>query len=134
MNSSSGEDEQERIWIELYDRLRERLEKFGTEDVDRSADSWIHDENWGTLQHKVYIRNLALLRPNVVKSLQQLLLPYPDWEIVVAVSVPGPGDAWPDMGLTIRAHEIIDGLKRQYFPKEFQDIRYEGSRPGTEND
>jgi hypothetical protein len=32
------------------------------------------------------------------------------------------------MGLTVRAHEIIDNLKRQYFPKEFQVIEYEGSR------
>jgi hypothetical protein len=38
------------------------------------------------------------------------------------------------MGLTIRDHEIIDGLQRQYFPREFQSIRYRGSRPGTERD
>jgi hypothetical protein len=28
----------------------------------------------------------------------------------------------------VRPHEIIDGLQRQYFPKEFQGIEYEGSR------
>jgi hypothetical protein len=32
------------------------------------------------------------------------------------------------MGLYIRPHEIIDGLQRRYFPKEFQDIAYEGAR------
>jgi hypothetical protein len=38
------------------------------------------------------------------------------------------------MGLTIRAHEIIDGLQRQYFPEPYRSFRYEGSRPGTEYD
>ena len=35
------------------------------------------------------------------------------------------------MGLTIRKHEIIDGLQRQYFPEEFQSFRYADSKPGT---
>jgi hypothetical protein len=53
---------------------------------------------------------------------------------MVAVYVPGVGEDWPDMGLTIRAHEIVDGLQRSLFPKEFQNLRYEGSRPGTDRD
>jgi hypothetical protein len=32
------------------------------------------------------------------------------------------------MGLVIRDDEIVDGLQRQYFPREFQTIKYEGSR------
>jgi hypothetical protein len=75
-----------------------------------------------------------MLRPPVVESLQRVLHEFPDWEIMVAVSVPGLGEAWPDMGITIRAHEIVDGLQRQYFPPEFRDIRYEGSRAGTDRD
>jgi hypothetical protein len=38
------------------------------------------------------------------------------------------------MGLTIRAHEIIDGLQREFFPKEFRIFSYEDARPGTERD
>jgi hypothetical protein len=38
------------------------------------------------------------------------------------------------MGLTIRRHEIIDGLQRQYFPPAYRHFQYPGSRPGTERD
>jgi len=38
---------------------------------------------------------------------------------------------WPNMGISIRADEIIDGLQRQYFPTEFQDLAYEGARRGS---
>jgi hypothetical protein len=66
--------------------------------------------------------------------MQALLVDFPSWEIVVAVSVPGPGDAWPEMGLNIRAHEILDDLKREYFPAAYQDIRYPGSRRPEEGE
>lgn len=54
--------------------------------------------------------------------------------IVIAVYVPAVGKTWPDMGLTIRKNEIVDGLQRNHFPPEFQALHYEGSRPGTERD
>jgi hypothetical protein len=38
------------------------------------------------------------------------------------------------MGLYIRAHEIIDGLRREYFPEPYRSYQYDGSRPGTEDD
>jgi hypothetical protein len=49
--------------------------------------------------------------------------------IVIAVDVPGKENEWPSMGLVVRHQEIVDGLKREYFPSEFQNIQYEGSRP-----
>jgi hypothetical protein len=110
------------------------LRQFGTEDYRRTADAWIDDDNIGTAQQKIYVLNLHLLRPRVIESLQKILLDYPDWEIMVAVSVPGLGEELPDMGLTIRAHEVIDGLQRQYFPQEFRSLAYASSRPGTERD
>jgi hypothetical protein len=134
MAFDGDDNEQVRTWEDLYDRVREILLRFGNEDGERTADCWIDEDNWGYRQHKIYVRNLKMLQPHVVKAIQRLLPEFPDWEIMVAVSVPGPGDAWPDMGITIRAHEIIDGLQRQYFPREFRDIAYEGSRPGTERD
>lgn len=123
--------EQLKTWRILYGRLRKTLLRFGTEGGLSPADCWIEEDNWGYRQHKVYVRNLKMLSPLVVKSLQQVMMDFPDWEIMIAVSV---RDEWPDMGLTIRAHEIIDGLQRQYFPPEFRDLHYEGSRPGTERD
>jgi hypothetical protein len=122
-------------WENLYDQLRSLLMQFGTEDFRDFADCWVDDDDIGTKQQKVYVRNLGLLRPPVVKSLQCLLTgEFADWEIMMAVAVPGPGDAWPNMGLTIRRHEIVDGLQRRYFPPEFRDLAYEGSRPGTDRD
>jgi hypothetical protein len=47
-----------------------------------------------------------------------------------AVLLPG----WPQMGLIVRSHEIIDGLQRQFFPAELKTIQYDGSRRGTDRD
>jgi hypothetical protein len=44
------------------------------------------------------------------------------------------GKNWPEMGLIVRSHEIVDGLRRDLFPPEYQNIHYEGSRPGTDQD
>jgi hypothetical protein len=112
----------------LYSRLEKILGQFGREDWLGRGDYWIVSDNWGTQQHKLYINNLNLLTPSVVKLLQKSLTEFPAWEIVVAISV--KGQTWPNMGLSIRAHKIIDDLQRQYFPKEFQKIKYEGSRRG----
>ena len=122
-------------WEELYDVLRELLMQFGTEDVRDVADCWVDDDDIGRKQQKVYVRILAMLRPHVVKALQSLLTgAFGDWEIMVSVAVPGPGETWPDMGLTIRRSEIIDGLQRTYFPPEYRELAYDGSRPGTDRD
>ena len=117
MANVEKETEQAQIWEQLYERLRALLLTLGSEDYRETADCWVDDDNLGTPQQKVYIRNLSLLRPAVVASLQRLLADFPEWEIMVGVSVPGQGRGWPSMGLTIRAHEIVDGLQRQYFPK-----------------
>lgn len=134
MANLNDEAEQARIWELLYDRVRALLLTFGSEDYRDTADCWVDDDNVGTLQQKIYVRNLSLLRPAIVNSLQRLLAEFPEWEIMIGVSVPGLGRAWPEMGLIIRANEIVDGLQRQYFPKEFQSFVYEGSRRGTDRD
>jgi hypothetical protein len=122
--------QQRREWAYLYDRIREVLRQFGEEDdYPERKDYWFVNENWGLWQHKIETSNLEMVRPVVVKSLQKLLQGYPNWDIAIAVASPEKENAWPAMGLTIRDDEIIDGLQRQYFPKEFQTIVYEGSRP-----
>ncbi|MGA8971041.1 MAG: hypothetical protein WB499_17650 [Pseudolabrys sp.] len=114
--------EQERVWGILYARLEKILRQFGKSDYLCRADYWLLDDNWGPKQHKLYITNLNMLAPRIVKLLQAALTEYPDWEIIAAVAL--ERKSWPEMGLTIRAHEIIDNLQRQYFPKEFQAIAY----------
>lgn len=129
MDRHDEDGEQMRVWELLYSRLKDRLSRFGTEDWLGRADYWIVSDNWGTLQHKVYINNLDLLAPSTVKSLQDALADFPSWEIVAAVDFKDEGQSWPDMGLIIRAHEIIDELRREYFPMQYQALEYEGSRP-----
>jgi hypothetical protein len=131
MTDEQGYTEQERIWGILYAQLENLLRQFGKGDGLGRADHWLLDDNYGGKQHKLYVNNLDMLAPQIVKRLQASLSGFPDWEIVVAVDIGGAGESWPQMGLIIRRHEVIDGLQRQYFPKEFQGIRYEGSRPGA---
>ena len=120
------------IWDRLYTEIENVLNRFGSEDDD---DFLIHDDFHGHPQHKIYANTFEMLRPEVVKALQRVLDSFPGWEIVVAVTLPEKMKGlWPDMGLIIRAHEIIDGLQRQYFPPAWQSLHYEGSRPGTAND
>ena len=122
--------EQYREWSLLYDAIRETLQRFGEEDDGgERRDYLLVDDNLGLRQHKIETSNLEMVRPVVVKLLRQLLIGYPNWEIVIAVGNPGKEKIWPAMGLVIRDDEIIDGLQRQYFPQEFQTIEYEGSRP-----
>lgn len=128
-------DEQLEVFVRLRDRIDEFLEQHGRPDTllglgDYSA----HDDFRGTPQVKVSVGNLELLRPFIVYQLQKIVQDFPGWEIVYAVAVDGHFDDWPNMGLYIRPHEIIDGLQRQYFPKEYQSIEYAGARRGTESD
>lgn len=111
------------------------LERFGRHDsLIATGDFAVNGDYCGYPQVKVSVRKLDLLRSPIIKELQAVAREFPNWEIVIAVAVRGHYDDWPDMGLYIRSHEIIDGLQRQYFPEEFQTIAYDGSRPGTEHD
>ena len=128
MDTEDDDLEQMRIWEMLYVRLKDTLDELGREDWRGHGDYWIISDNWGIPQHKLHINNLDLLAPSVVKLLQGILADCPGWEIVVAIDLEEKGFHWPDMGLTIRPHEIIDELQREYFPKQYQGIKYERSR------
>jgi hypothetical protein len=82
------------------------------------------DDNLGIPRHKIEIQSLQMLRPAVVRSLQQVLNEFPNWEIVIAVDVPGTESKWPRMGVTVRRDEIVDDLQRKFLPKEFEGIEY----------
>jgi hypothetical protein len=131
MNTTDDETEQERAWGTLYDRIVDVMRRFGTEDYRGRADYLIVDDNYGHFRHKIEIQRLRMMRPDLVQMLQQLLHEFPKWEIVLAIDVPGTEGRWPPMGVTIRAHEVIDGLQREYLPKEFAAIKFANSRPGT---
>jgi hypothetical protein len=123
-------EEQRREWRALYEQIRAVLQQYGEEDdCPRRKDYLLVSENLGVWQHRIELSQLAMLRPVVIKTLQKLLVSYPNWEIAVVVGSPNAEDNWPSMGLLISEDEIMDGLQRQYFPPEYQSIEYEGSRP-----
>lgn len=129
----SDEVEQERVFSILYDRALQYLGGLGLDDW-RDGDFWIVDDNYGPKQHKIYFYSYRMLAPGVIRGLQVLLEDHSDWDWVIVALPHGAPECWPEMGLIVRKHEIIDGLKREYFPKEYQSLRYEGARPGTDRD
>lgn len=128
----TSEDEiRDKIWSRLYRQLVGFFEHYGLEDACGRGDFWVVDDNYGWRRHYVYLFNLDLLTPSIVKAVHRFLDDYSGWEIVLVVDVVEKEKEWPPMGVTIRKHEIIDGLQRQYLPARFQYFKIPGSRPGT---
>jgi hypothetical protein len=130
----SEDDEQTNAWERFYARVRNVLRAFGSENHFGKADYLVLDDNYGWRETHIEVHHLKMLAPAIISQLQALLPADRSWQISVAVCVPDRTPDWPVMGLTIRSHEIIDGLKRQYFPEPYRSFHYTGSRPGTEND
>ncbi len=122
----------------VFERLRERvdklLERFGRRDFmpgQPLGDYSVHGDYSEYPQVVVFIGNLELLRPPIVNAVQQLLKEFPGWQVDLMVALLDHVKDWPNMGISIRASEIVDDLQRQYFPKEFRNIAYEGARRGS---
>jgi len=132
--NDQGSDPQYETFDSLMRAVNAVLEQYGKHDSLDPGDYSVYEDYWGFPQVKVSIANLKMLEPVVIRKLQQVIRAYPEWEIVVAVVRRPNYRDWPEMGLYIRRNEIIDGLQRQYFPKEFQNIEYEGAKRGTADD
>lgn len=131
---SDWDEQQVQTWHRLFGQVAAVLERYGHMDPSGRADYWINGDNYGWSRISVGANNLKMLNPDIVNSLRGLLSDLPEWEITVAVDMLGKESIWPNMGLTIRKHEIIDGLQRKLLPPEFAHFAYPGSRPGTGND
>ena len=138
MNTNNDyDDRQSDAWDALYNEIVKLLNRWGTEDYRGHADYLVVDDDYGWARNTIEIHRLKMLKVEIILALQHLLrrndLVYgiQNWEIVILVDIPGTEGKWPRMGVTIRAGEIIDGLKRQYLPPEFQNFKIPGSRPGT---
>lgn len=130
------QNEQYIVFERLCDLVEEVLERFGRPDYlpgQPHGDFQVHGDYSEYPRIVVFVDNLKLLWPPVVDALQQLIKEFPGWHIDLAVTIRGHED-WPKMGIFIRADEIVDGLQRQYFPKEFQDLAFEGARRGSISD
>jgi hypothetical protein len=118
---------------QLLGRVDHLMVQFGQPDTATDKyDFSVLADYWGYPQIKISVCNLSLLHPHIVKRLRELLADFPGWEIVYTVALHDHLYDWPNMGLYIRSHEIVDTLQRQYFPAEFQGFEYEGSRRGIE--
>src|SRR5271156_3304698 len=141
MGSMSQDDydhrqsEQFATFERLSQRVEKLLEQFGRPDFlprQRQGDFLVHGDYSEYPQVVVFIHNLELLRRPVVNVLQGLLKELPGWQVDLMVALWDHLDGdWPNMGISIRANEIIDDLQRQYFPKEYQDLAFENSRSGS---
>lgn len=127
------QNEQYVAFERLCDLVEKVLERFGRPDYlpgQRHGDFQVHCDYSEYPQVVVFVDNLKLLLPAVVDAIQQLVKEYPGWHIDLRVTTRGHED-WPNMGISIRANEIVDDLHREYFPKEFQNLAYKGARRGS---
>jgi hypothetical protein len=130
-------EQQARTFDRLYPRVEQIMEQFGRPNYlprQPRGDFTVHGDYLGYPEVVIFVSNLEMLKPAVVTALQSLIKGFPGWQITVTVVVKEHYKDWPNMGLYIRPNEIVDGLQRQYFPKEFQGLEYEGARRGTAQD
>jgi hypothetical protein len=119
--SSDLREEQEREWAVLYEKIKAVLLQYGEPgDAGERKDFLLVDDNLG-YTHRIETQKLELVQLDVVRSLQEVLVGYPNWEIVIALGDFG--------GVIIAEDEIIDDLQRENLPQELQSIKYQGSRP-----
>jgi hypothetical protein len=127
------QNEQYVVFERLCDLVEKVLERFGRPDYlpDRPyGDFQIHCDYSEYPQVVVFVDNLKLFLPPVVGALQQLVTEFSGWQIDLRVTTRGHED-WPNMGVSIRANEIVDDLRREYLPKEYQNLAFEGARRGS---
>ena len=131
-DTDDGWDEkQSETWHALFDRVHAILNRNGVENPYAEEDYWINYDNYGWTRITFAATKLRMLEPRIVAELRALLTDLPDWEIVAVVDILDKDGVWPKMGLTIRKHEIVDGLQRQLFPEPYRSFQYPGSRAGT---
>lgn len=74
---------------QLYPRVKELMRRFGQPDYlpgQPTGDYTVHGDYGGYPEIVIFVGNLAMLRPNVVKELQQLIGEFPGWQITVTVA------------------------------------------------
>lgn len=131
----SRADEQRRNeWEEVYKRTKRALEPFGTDD-EAGGDYFVIDLFPNDKVQMVELHRLHMLRPEIVKLLQSLLVDFPDWQMEILVISPEE-DIFitVESGLVIQRDVILDALDRNELPEKYRFV-YEGSRrpPGGFN-
>jgi len=110
------------IWKKLFDETEALLKDFAHQGLIGADDFWIVDEDWGWDVLQVELP-LSLAWPSLAKKLQSVLARYPDWRITIRLA--GREQGWPGMGIVISRDNIIDDLKREYFPAQFHSMIFQ---------
>ena len=83
MTDASAQQEEE--WSRLYNLITQMLTPLGADDGLGRGDYWLLDDNYGWYRHQLEFQNPRLFHPDVVKSLQTLLVNFPDWDITISL-------------------------------------------------
>lgn len=113
---------QQRDWQLLHDAITGVLDLYGVKDPFRRGDYWLLDENWGRYSQQLEFQDLRLFDRLILKALQDLLRPFPEWYITIRVDVVGKEDQWPGMGVVIYRDRMVDDLNRDFLPARFRDL------------
>jgi hypothetical protein len=131
--SKTTSTQREKQWKELYERTKRALEPYGADD-EAGGDYFVIDLVPNDNVQMVEMHRLHMLRPHIIKSLQRLLVDFPDWEMEVFVISPEEKVILdPDSGLVLQADGIIDALDRSSLPEKYRHFEYEGSRPAPKD-
>lgn len=112
------QSEQYEVFEDLQGRVDKLLERFGRPNFipgqPAQGDYSVHGDYSEYPQVVVFVHNLELLQQPAVSSLQGLVCEFPGWRIDLMVGLWDHLKDWPNMGISIRAKEIVDDLKREY--------------------
>ena len=128
MKSDTERDVEAALFEALYRDVLSALAPFGVHDGLDPGDYHVLGDYWGHPQVLVSA-DLKMLRIEVIDALRALLTDRKNWEIVFALWEPGTEKSWPRMGLRIRTHEVLDGLKRGFLPEPYRHFICRDLRP-----
>ena len=113
--------DRDREWQLLRQHITNVLRPYQECESSQDKDYRLDASDIGLYRHWIETEKGELVAPKIIKSLQMLLVQYPNWEIILVFGTSGQ--------IIIRDDEIINGLKRESLPEELRAIEYEGSRP-----
>jgi hypothetical protein len=110
----------------LLNRIAALLEPLGVRyHLDNpQGDYWISEDDTWPEMIEIEFLNLDLLRSPIIKSLQALLVDFPDWAIAVRVEGIDETGKRRGMGLIVEFNRIGDELQRDYLPAIFKELRF----------
>lgn len=113
-------DHQSREWPLLNARIDRKLGSHGR----RGRDYWLIDFDQGIYEQFVELKNVDLLRPDLLMRLQAILADFPDWSIEVNVLNHEDRTVWREMMVEIKHDRIIDRLQHDLLPQHLRQMRF----------